>query len=258
MRVPPALAASASAAVLTLTVTAATPLATANGVHAKVSASKSEVGVLFGNDDDTHTCTATVVHSATHNTIVTAAHCITGTAQGVTFSPAYEDGNEPFGRWNVSKVYVDPGRQKGDPKADVAILTIEPQVRDGRKVDIESVTGAVPLGTAPKLKEPVRIMGYNEGAFDQALECRTRNFLTEGFPTFSCDGFSTGSSGSPWITERGGQSYISGVIGGYHNGGCTDRTSYSSPFDSRVLALVKRAETGDDGDDVAEPPSDNC
>jgi len=48
---------------------------------------------------------------------------------------------------------------------------------------------------------------------------------------FECDGYTGGTSGSPWVTRFNGRSRtgtIVGVIGGYQGGGDTASVSYSA------------------------------
>src|SRR5450755_4634946 len=59
------------------------------------------LGALFRPGSTDHTCTASVIDSTARNLLVTAAHCISGTAQGYSFVPGYHGGVEPFGSWTV-------------------------------------------------------------------------------------------------------------------------------------------------------------
>jgi hypothetical protein len=61
---------------------------------------------------------------------------------------------------------------------------------------------------------------------------------------FDCDGFTGGTSGSPWVTRfnpltRTGT--IVGVLGGYEEGGSTEATSYSSYLGPEVRRLYEQA-----------------
>jgi hypothetical protein len=61
---------------------------------------------------------------------------------------------------------------------------------------------------------------------------------------FECDGFSGGTSGSPWVTHFDPQTLtgtIVGVLGGYQEGGSTDDVSYSSYLGPEVERLYRQA-----------------
>ena len=81
--------------------------------------------------------------------------------------------------------------------------------------------------------------------------------MTDEFPTFDCHGYVEGTSGSPWVlrTARGPQ--IVGVIGGRHQGGCMDSTSYSAPL-SKSVSTYRRASAGATADVAPAPRSDGC
>src|SRR5215469_2749846 len=106
------------------------------------------VGALFSENSGrlgTHFCTATVVHSPHGDLAVTAAHCLSGTSGPIAFVPGYANGQQPFGIWQVTRVYTDDAWQSAeDPDHDVAFLRVSP-ASDGTR--IEDVTGAEQLGT---------------------------------------------------------------------------------------------------------------
>jgi V8-like Glu-specific endopeptidase len=65
--------------------------------------------------------------------------------------------------------------------------------------------------------------------------------------TFDCDGFTGGTSGSPWIARfdpytRVGR--IVGVLGGYQQGGDTAAVSYSAYFGPAIKQLYQEAISG--------------
>src|ERR1019366_9143260 len=83
----------------------------------------------------------------------------------------------------------------------------------------------------------VFIPGYQNGTVRQS----TRQLK------FSCDGFTGGTSGSPWITRfdpytRTGR--IVGVLGGYQQGGYTADISYSAYFGDAIKQLYQQASSG--------------
>lgn len=214
------------------------------------------VGPLFrdGLDAD-HECTASVIASPHHDLVLTAAHCISGTAVGWQVAPGYVRGRTPYGVWTVAAAYVPtPWTATGDTRFDYAILRMAPQRRQGVLVDIEDVTGGNILGTAPTGGRPITDVAYNAGRDDRPIRCTVPTYPTEGFPSFDCGGYVGGSSGSPWLDHG----VVRGVIGGLHQGGCVDYTSYSSPFTLQVFVLYARAIVGGPGQIVPTPGGDGC
>lgn len=103
-------------------------------------------GALFtGGLDGEHFCTATVVHSAGRNMIVTAGHCLVAGDQGdagPVFAPAYENGSAPYGTWKVEKVFEDQHwSDDNNDDFDLAFARVAP---DSAGRNIEDVTGAAP------------------------------------------------------------------------------------------------------------------
>src|SRR5439155_3587094 len=138
-----------------------------------------------------------------------------------------------------------------DPKHDYALLVVAPRIIGGIAKNIEDVVGSYVLGSAPPAGSKVTVDGYVAGVRDRPITCTANTYRTSGYPSFDCDGFANGTSGGPWI--RSGS--VVGVIGGLHQGGCTPRTSYSSPFGADVRADLARAVAGGPGDVVGTPGS---
>jgi Trypsin-like peptidase domain len=230
-----------------------------------------QVGALFAGSppDAIHFCTASVVDSPGHDLLVTAAHCISGTGAGLTFVPMYRDGNAPYGTWSVESAYVGAGWLHGqDPQQDVAFLAVAPEQRHGRRVDVQDLTGGVRLVTSRVYGLDATVVGYPLGA-NRPITCTNVVTDTSGFPTFACNGYPDGTSGSPWITgaartdartsgAASGPGDLQGVIGGLRQGGCTPQISYSSYFDTATAALFERAARGGPGDTVPSAGSDGC
>jgi len=207
------------------------------------------VGALFtvtSSTLDSHFCTASVVHSSHGDLAVTAAHCLTGmTAGQLVFVPGYSQGKEPYGVWQVAQIYTDTAWQSSqDPDDDVAFLRLS-DARDG--APIEDITGAEQLGTAPQASVLVQVIGYPDQT-DQPLACEnwTKNFSATQLE-FDCDGYTDGTSGSPFLADvsaHSGQGTIIGVIGGYEQGGNTPDVSYAAAFGTDVTALFQAAQAG--------------
>lgn len=220
------------------------------------------VGPLFASGTQSaHGCTASVLASPTRDLILTAAHCINGTGAGMRFAPGYNQGATPYGVWTVTRVYVDPAWIAAqDPSRDYAILHVAKKRSAHRPIGIEDVTGGSPLGTAPEDGEQITDIAYNAGLDDQPIKCTTPVRRATGVPSFNCHGYAGGSSGSPWLSgapDTDGTAVL-GVIGGRYQGGCFEYTSYSSPFDSSVTALLQRAEQSADSDVLPQPDGDGC
>jgi V8-like Glu-specific endopeptidase len=235
----------------------ADPAAPPGTPTAQPVAGTSRVGPLFlAGTGSPHGCTAAVLASSTRDLIVTAAHCVNGTAAGTQFAPGYDRGATPYGVWTVTRAYVDPTWMASqDPAHDYAILRVAKKRSGHRPTGVEDVTGGAVLGVAPSDGTPITDVAYNSGIDDQPISCTTAAHQTSAGPSFDCRGYVGGSSGSPWMSgdpDADGTAVL-GVIGGQNEGGCFDYTSYSAPFDPAVLALLQRAEQGDTPDVV--PPS---
>jgi hypothetical protein len=217
------------------------------------------VGPLFRNGlNARHGCTASVLASPTRDLILTAAHCVQGTAAGLQFAPGYDKGATPYGVWTVTRAYVDPAWiTTQDPRRDYAILRV---ARGAGGARLQDVTGAELLGVAPRPGERITDVAYNSGIDDQPITCTTTAYLTSGFPSFNCHGYVGGSSGSPWLSTAPGThvTFVRGVIGGLHQGGCFEYTSYSSPFDAATFRLWARAVVGGPADTVPQAGGDGC
>ncbi|MER7751279.1 trypsin-like peptidase domain-containing protein [Kitasatospora sp. NPDC097643] len=191
------------------------------------------VGALFtgavaaGN----HFCTASVLHSAAGNLLLTAAHCLTST-DGVVFAPGYRDGTAPYGTWRVTAVHTTAGwSQKADQDEDFAILETAPS--SGRKV--EDVVGGNRLGTDRPFGDTVRLYGYSADAETLSLCTNTTDKQGTYQRVIDCPDYPAGTSGGPWIDAATGD--VVGAIGGYQQGGDSDNTSYSAYFDHTIAGL---------------------
>lgn len=221
------------------------------------------VGALFPDGlANGHSCSASVVASPGHDLILTAAHCLSGSVAHWTFVPDYSDGQTPYGTWTVAHAYL-PAQWVSDqsPQYDYAILQLAPQTRDGRTVNVQDLVGGNVLGLAPENGQTITDIAYNAGVDDEPVTCTTTVYSTDGYPSFNCAGYVSGSSGSPWLTTVPGtdQDVVRGVIGGLHQGGCYSSTSYSSTFQSDVYKLLVRATFGlHPDDDAPSPGPDGC
>ncbi|MGW3039219.1 trypsin-like serine peptidase [Kitasatospora sp. NPDC001159] len=222
----------------------ATPSATPTTLGTTASAPTADkessiVGALFSGSvaAGNHFCTASVLHSATGNLLLTAAHCITST-DGVTFVPGYRDGSAPYGTWRVTAVHTTAGwSQKGDVDEDFAILETAPS--NGRKV--EDVVGGNRLGAGEPFGSTVRLYGYPADAETPSLCTNTTAQESAYQRVIQCPSYPAGTSGGPWISAATGD--VVGAIGGYQQGGDSDDTSYSAYFDHTIAELYAQAES---------------
>jgi len=90
----------------------------------------------------------------------------------------------------------------------------------------------------------VRVTGYpaSVNAPITCLNWTSRQSATQ--LRFDCDGYTGGTSGSPWVTHFNSRSRtgtIVGVIGGYQQGGDTPSISYSAFFGNDIHQLYEQA-----------------
>jgi V8-like Glu-specific endopeptidase len=208
-----------------------------------------------------HGCTGSVVASPTRDLVITAAHCVSGTAAGWLFAPGYRDGQTPYGVWTVVHAYLDPAwLSNQDPQHDYAMLQLAHQTRQGRLIGVQDIAGANLLGLAPRTGATITDVAYNAGVNDRPISCTVPTYDTEHYPTFNCHGYVGGSSGSPWLTRIPGThlNLVRGVIGGRHQGGCYEYTSYSSAFTPEIYRLLVRAAARIHPDTAPVAGSDGC
>jgi V8-like Glu-specific endopeptidase len=206
------------------------------------------VGALFDESSgklSSHFCTASVVDSPHGDLAITAAHCVTGTSGQIAFVPGYANGTEPYGVWQVTRVYTDAAWQSAqDPDDDVAFLQLSATPGGAT---VETVTGAEHVATdaAANAGALVRVIGYPDTA-DQPVSCVnwTKLFSSTQLE-FDCGGYTDGTSGGPFLANvpaSSGQGTVIGVIGGYEQGGDLPQVSYSVAFGTTVAALYQTAK----------------
>jgi V8-like Glu-specific endopeptidase len=212
-------------------------------------AGTAAVGTLFTVSNGTlgnHFCTASVVHSPHGNLLATAAHCVTGRPGTIAFVPGYDNGKTPYGIWYVSRVFVDQAWSASSSVADdVAFLQVG---ANSAGTQIEAVTGAEQLGRSDA-GQLTDVIGYPDGSnAPVACDNQTTAFTVPSNGTtqleFDCGGYPDGTSGGPFLTrvnKTTGLGTVTGVIGGYEQGGNSPSVSYSAPFGSSVAALYRTA-----------------
>ena len=112
---------------------------------------------------------------------------------------------------------------------------------------IENLTGAETFATNAPTGQSVQVIGYPDGA-PEPVWCTAplKGFSATQFE-FDCAGYTTGTSGGPFLTgvnAATGQGTVIGVIGGYQLGGDTPQVSYAAVFGTAVSQLYATAEAG--------------
>ena len=212
---------------------AAAPAAPA-AAPAEPAKTVSPIGALFAGGN--HFCSASVVHSAAGDLVLTAAHCVNGGSgagnrTGLTFAPGYHDGVAPAGMWTVTSIAVAPGwTSSADPDLDFAFLTVR---QAGATASLESLTGANTLGVDRGFEHTITLTGYPDTT-DSPVVCTGTTTRSDAYQQrVACPGFPDGTSGGPWVTDGS----VIGVIGGYQLGGDTPDVSYSAYFDDDIAKL---------------------
>ena len=207
-----------------------------------------QVGAIFRSPNGapaSHQCSGSVVSSPDGDLVVTAAHCVydtSGPEKGLVFVPQYDDGDTPYGSWTVSAIYAAKQWSSGrSPDYDVAFLEVH---QSGSSTPIQDVVGADALAVDQPVDQLTTVVGYPSSS-NAPITCT--NHTTRFSATqlrFDCGGYSSGTSGSPFLTHvdaQTGLGTVDGVIGGYQAGGDTADVSYSVRFDDAVEALYQQA-----------------
>ncbi|MBR7833861.1 trypsin-like peptidase domain-containing protein [Actinospica durhamensis] len=207
-----------------------------------------QVGAVFRNPSGSlpsHQCTGSVVDSPKGDLVITAAHCVydaSGPETGLVFVPQYDDGDAPYGSWNVSAVYAAKQWSSGrSPNYDVAFLEVH---QSGSSTPIQDLVGADTLAVDQPASRLTTVVGYPSSS-NAPITCtnRTTRFSRTQL-RFDCRGYSSGTSGSPFLTHvdaQTGLGTVDGVIGGYQAGGNTADISYSMRFNEAVESLYQQA-----------------
>jgi V8-like Glu-specific endopeptidase len=238
--------AAAAAAVLVCGFAAAPPAGRTTESARPPAPAAALVGALFegGGTSGGHFCTASVVDSPARNLLITAAHCINGGkgggyARGIVFIPGYRNGAAPYGVWTAQRLVVSPRwADSSDPDDDVGFVVLRPL----RGRNIQQLLGASKLGSDTGYQYTVRVTGYPSSA-GRPVSCLTRTSRESATQLqFDCDGFTDGTSGSPWVTQpKSGPGTVVGVIGGFQEGGDRAEVSYSPYFGTGIQQLYQQA-----------------
>ena len=89
-------------------------------------------GRIFGFDprEGDYSCSGTALNTPSHSIVLTAGHCVLEdgvVGRDLTFVPAYDHGERPFGTFDVEVAYLMPQwRHAENPDFDVAALRVAP------------------------------------------------------------------------------------------------------------------------------------
>ena len=147
----------------------------------------------------------------------------------------------------MSRVFVDQAwSASGSTDDDVAFLQVQANTSG---TEIEDVTGADQLGLDEPAGQLTQVSGYPDGSSEPVVcENQTKAFGVASTGAtqleFDCGGYPDGTSGSPFLVQVAkvtGEGTVTGVIGGYEQGGDSSSVSYSIAFGSNVGALYQTA-----------------
>jgi V8-like Glu-specific endopeptidase len=181
--------------------------------------------VFFTLGRANHSCSATVVESATESVVVTAGHCVhlgaggkQGWAHNFVFVPGYQDQVAPFGTWAARRLFTTKQwRKKGRLSGDVGAAALTSNATG----TVESVVGSRGIAFNQPREQAYRAYGYPvhpEPKYDgeSLWACDSRFGYVDPFaPTkgapqsaIGCD-MAGGSSGGGWVV---GDSFVNSVI----------------------------------------------
>jgi len=227
-----------------------------NGLRAGASSirvlNSAEVGVrtngkVLGVDPITgpYSCSGTALNTPSHSIVLTAGHCVIergSEGRQLSFVPAYEHGNRPFGTFLAQAIYVMPQwRRRENPDYDVAALRVKPDELGA----LTDVVGGRGFATGKSRLGAFQIFGYPaaHAGGEELRSCRAHGLgvdsLTDRFsgpPTMpaSCD-MAAGSSGGAWLFDG---EFVSGVTSYSYQGRPTQL--FSPYFGPEIGAFLRQ------------------
>jgi V8-like Glu-specific endopeptidase len=205
-------------------------------------------GRILGFDprEGDYSCSGTALATPSHAIVLTAGHCVQergSVGRELSFIPAYDHGERPFGSFEVEVAYMMPQWHRVEnPDFDVAALRVAPN-QLGPLTDVVGARGFV---TRRSRHVNFQIFGYPSAALagEELRSCLAKglgsDILTYRFvgpPTVpgSCD-MAGGSSGGAWIV---GGEYIDGVTSyGYPGYGNKVYSPYFGPEVGNFLSKL--------------------
>lgn len=195
-------------------------------------------------------CSAVAVDSPDGDLIATAAHCVGGVRatvggpMAVAYLPGSDGRSTPYGVWYPTRVIRAKqwsASKGGNPDFDISFLTV---FRKDDSRPLETVTGAERFGGIPAAGTLTVQLGYADNS-TAPLVCRsTVGFHSRTQLRIECDGFPSGTSGGPLLTDVDpvtGIGTLVGVVGGYQQGGAGPAVSYAAAFTPAIQALYREA-----------------
>jgi V8-like Glu-specific endopeptidase len=194
--------------------------------HVNPDAPSAAIGRLFSNEGS---CTASVISGK--NVIVTAAHCCYDRSKknwigGWSFSPAYDNGNAPFGTFDWSSATIlTSWINNGDIPSDVCLINLQ---NDSAGHGVSYYTGWLGRAWDWGSDQELHALGYpgNLGNAQTLELCTSETFS----PGSSCGGsgvlnmgcsMTYGSSGGPWVMSYRGTDWVDATVHGYDSQSCT-------------------------------------
>lgn len=209
--------------------------------------------LVWQNEDGTpgrRLCTAVAVDSPAGDLIATAAHCVDGVRatvggpMAVAYLPGSDGTSTPYGVWYPTRVIRAKqwnAAKTRNPDFDIAFLTV---FRKDTSAPLETITGAERFGAIPAAGTLAVQLGYADNGTDP-LVCRsTVGFHSATQLRIECDGFPSGTSGGPLLTNvdpATGIGTLVGVVGGYQDGGSGPAVSYAAAFTPAIRGLYREA-----------------
>lgn len=204
-------------------------------------------GKILGVDpaEGAYSCSGTALNTPSHSIVLTAGHCVIehgNEGRKISFVPAYDHGNRPFGTFGAEAVYVMPQwRNDENPDFDVAAI----KVRPNKLGALTEVVGGRGYATSKSRAAAFQIFGYPaaRAGGEELRSCRAHGLgldrLTDryfGPPTMpaSCD-MAAGSSGGAWLFDG---EYVSGVTSYSYQGRPTQL--FSPYFGSEVGSFLRQ------------------
>ncbi|WP_344343043.1 hypothetical protein [Agrococcus versicolor] len=210
----------------------------------------STVGRLEMTDDEggEYTCSGTVVNSGTQNVVITAAHCVfsddtRSEMARITFTPAYDDGDAPFGVWEAedwwypeqyitaNDRWLDGVDDNGWMGFDFGYLRLAPndqgqEIEDvvgGQGVSFMAETNGIVLAGYPADPAPF------DGEVQRLCSDSTVTYGVGGDPNLGVDcTMGGGASGSGWVSNVDPATGAGLIVAVYSNGGTDD--AYGPPL----------------------------
>jgi V8-like Glu-specific endopeptidase len=204
-------------------------------------------GRIFGLDPVTgpYSCSGTALNTPSHSIVLTAGHCVIEKGvegKRLSFVPAYDHGDRPFGTFEAQSIYVMPQwRRRENPDFDVAALRVKPNELGA----LTDVVGARGYATGKSRRGAFQIFGYPAARAEgeELRSCRAHGLgldpLTDRFsgpPTMpaSCD-MAAGSSGGAWLFDG---EFVSGVTSYSYQGRPTQL--FSPYFGPEIGAFLRQ------------------